>query len=221
MFQTDGSEKWDPLGPPHSYCMRQLQPYTVSHEKVKIFWKWCLHRWQIPLSLQMRLSKSKQSLSQRKKTNFPRIQPFLLPPFPQLLVHCQFSASFSSLWFSEKIMLAVCCCFPALVTVLLQHMLHPSFPWYHSSFSLLPLWLHPKFAISHSSRDTTSPYKTWLVHTSELLKLMAWRFFSSWWLQAKPILLVIQCQIYILPPPFSDLLLFFCDNLHLLYWDLL
>lgn len=66
---------------------------TVGQKKVKIFWKWCLHRWQIPLSVQMRLSKTKQPLSQRKKTNFPRIQPFLLPPFPQLLVHCQLTAS--------------------------------------------------------------------------------------------------------------------------------
>lgn len=64
---------------------------TVGQEKVKIFWKWCLHRWQIPLSVQIRLSKTKQPLSQRKKTNFPRIQPFFLPPFPQLLIHCQFT----------------------------------------------------------------------------------------------------------------------------------
>lgn len=187
MFQTDGSEILDPLGPPHSYCMRQLQPYTVGHEKVKIFWKWCLHRWQIPLSLQMRLSKSKQPLSQRKKTNFPRIQPFLLPPFPQLLVHCQFSASFSSLWFSEKIMLAVCCCFPALVTVLLQHMLHPSFSDIIPSFLFCLYDPIPSLQYhTHCSEDTTSPYKTWLIHTSELLKLIAWRVFSSWWLQAKP-----------------------------------
>lgn len=66
---------------------------TVGHEKVKIFWKWCLHRWQIPLSVQIRLSKTKQPLSQRKKTNFPRIQPFFLPPFPQLLVQCQLTTS--------------------------------------------------------------------------------------------------------------------------------
>lgn len=65
---------------------------TGGQEKVKIFWKWRLHRWQIPLSVQMRLSKTKQPLSQRTKTNFPRIQPFLLPPFPQLLVHCQLAA---------------------------------------------------------------------------------------------------------------------------------
>lgn len=65
---------------------------TVSQEKVKIFWKWCLHRWQIPLSVQIRLSKTKQPLSQRKKTDFPRIEPFLLPPFPQLLVHCQLTS---------------------------------------------------------------------------------------------------------------------------------
>lgn len=66
---------------------------TVSQEKVNIFWKWHLHRWQIPLSVQIRLSKTKQPLSQRKKTNFPRIQPFFLPPFPPLLVHCQLTTS--------------------------------------------------------------------------------------------------------------------------------
>lgn len=70
--------------------------FTVGQEKVKIFWKWRVHRWQIPLSVQMRLSKPKQPLSQRKKTNFPQIQPLLLPPFPLLLVHCQLTASSAS-----------------------------------------------------------------------------------------------------------------------------
>lgn len=123
---------------------------TLGQEKVKIFWKWRLHRWQIPLSVQMRLSKTKQPLSQRKKTNFPRIQPFLLPPFPQLLVHCQLTASsaLSSPWFSEKIMFAARCCLLAPVTLLSPRMLYPPFPCPHSYFSLLPSWFHPQFAIS-------------------------------------------------------------------------
>lgn len=84
-------------------------------------------------------SKTKQPLSQRKKTNFPRIQPFLLPPFPQLLVHCQLTASsaLSSLWFSEKITCAACCCFLAPVTLLLPWTLHLPFPCSHSWLSLL------------------------------------------------------------------------------------
>lgn len=195
---------------------------THGQEKVKIFWKWRLHRWQIPLSVQMRLSKTKQPLSQGKKTNFPRIQPFLLPPFPQLLVHCQLTASsaLSSLWFSEKIVFAACCCFPAPVTLLLpwtlyptfpcSRTLYPPFPCSHSYFSLLPSWFHPQFAVSCTvqAKDTTSPYKTWLIHTSELTKLIASGFFSSWQHQAKPILLMIQFKIYVLPAAFSDLLIF-------------
>lgn len=112
---------------------------TVGQEKVKIFWKWRLHRWQIPLSVQMRLSKPKQPLSQRKKTNFPRIQPFLLPPLPQLLVHCQLAASsaLGSLCFSKKIIFAARCCFPAPAYPTLA--VDITFPFPLLSFLLFPL----------------------------------------------------------------------------------
>lgn len=220
MLQTVENEKWDPLGPPHSYCMRQLLLYKIGHEKVKIFWKWCFHRWQIPLSLQMRLSKSKQPLSQRKKTSFPPIQPFLLPPFPQLLIHCQFTASsvFSSLWF-------LCVLFGAGSQPWLLHsysLLHPLFSS-HSNFFLLPLWLQLQFTVSYIQvRDTTLPYKTWFIHTSELINLIAWGFFPSWRFRAKPALLMIQLQIYVQPTSFSNVPFFFpCDNIHLFHWYLL
>lgn len=196
-----------------------------GQEKVKIFWKWRLHRWQIPLSVQMRLSKTKQPLSQRTKTNFPRIQPFLLPPFPQLLVHCQLAApsALSSLWFSEKIASAACCCFPALATLLLQWTLHLPFPCSHSYSSFPASWFHPQFAVSCAVRakDAASPYKTWLIHTSELTKLIASGVYSSQQHQARPVPLMIQFQSYVLPTAFAGLLLVFCDNLHLLHWDLL
>lgn len=197
---------------------------TVGQEKVKIFWKWRLHRWQIPLSVQMRLSKTKQPLSQRKKTNFPRIQPFLLPPFPQLLVHCQLTASsaLSSLSFSEKIVFAACCCFPAPVTLLFPWTLHLPFPCSHSWFSLLTFCPIPSLPYHVLFKQKTLPLPVKPDSFTPLnLQSYCLRSFLSWRHQAKTILLMIQFQIYVLPAAFSDLLMFFCYYLHLLQWDLL
>lgn len=93
----------------------------------------------------------------------------------------------------------------------------------HSNFFLLPLWLQLQSTVSYIQvRDTTLPYKTWFIHTSELINLIAWGFFPSWRFRAKPALLMIQLQIYVQPTSFSNVPFFFpCDNIHLFHWYLL
>lgn len=163
---------------------------TVGQEKVKIFWKWCLHRWQIPLSVQIRLSKTKQPLSQRKKTNFPRIQPFFLPPFPQLLVHCQLTTS-SALTPSGSqkrlcLLLAVDSQ-PWLLYSCSEHYI-PLLPALIPTFFLLPLQYHVLF----EQKMQPLPKKS---DSFTLKKLIASGVYSSQQHQAKSLFLMIQFQI--------------------------
>lgn len=170
MRQTVENEKWDPLGPPHSYCMRQLLLHKIGHEKVKIFWKWCFHRWQIPLSLQMRLSKSKQPLSQRKKTSFfHQFNPFFFHHF----LSCWFTASSLHPQSSASFGSYVCCLplFPSPSYCTLTGC-YISFSPLIPTFSVDFMTPTPACSIIHS-RDATFPHKTWFIHTSELINLIA------------------------------------------------